>query len=153
MPTITIETYINAPVELCFDMARDIGLHCQTACSTKERAVAGVTSGLIGLGEEVTFEATHFGIRQRLSARVTQFQRPVLFIDEMQRGAFQALQHKHEFRAEGSGTLMTDTLIWTSPLGLIGKLADRLFLVAHMRRFLRERNGGLKQAVERLVTK
>ena len=148
MPTLTVETYIDAPIAVCFDLARDIGIHCQTASGTQERAVAGVTTGLIGLGEEVTFEAVHFGIRQRLTSRITQFDPPHSFVDEMQRGAFQSLRHVHTFREEGTGTVMTDTLTWTAPLGVLGTLADRLFLEAHMRQFLTERNAKLKQIAE-----
>ncbi|MCW3055231.1 MAG: cell division protein [Chthonomonadales bacterium] len=148
MTTITVETYIQVPVEICFDLARDIGLHCRTAACTQERAVAGVTTGLIGLGEEVTFEAVHFGIRQRLTSLITEFDPPHCFADEMLRGAFKALRHVHEFRSEGSGTVMTDTLTWTAPFGILGKLADTLFLKSHMRHFLRERNANLKQIAE-----
>jgi ligand-binding SRPBCC domain-containing protein len=148
MPTIIVETYIAAPITACFDLARDIGIHCQTSVSTQERAVAGVTTSLIGLGEEVTFEGVHFGIRQRLTARVTHFDPPHCFVDEMQRGAIQSLRHEHAFKMEGTGTVMTDTLTWTSPLGWLGKLADRLFLETHMRQFLIERNANLKQIAE-----
>jgi hypothetical protein len=41
MPTIIVETEIKAPIEVCFDLARDIDLHCETAASTKERAIDG----------------------------------------------------------------------------------------------------------------
>jgi hypothetical protein len=74
VPRLVVETFIAAPPEVCFDLARDIGLHCETARHTQERAVAGVTSGLIGPGEWVTFEGVHFGIRQQLTARVTEFE-------------------------------------------------------------------------------
>ena len=87
MPTIIIETQINAPAEQCFDLARDIGLHCQTTSKTKEKAVAGVTSGLIEMGQSVTFEAVHFGVRQRLTSQIVEFERPLYFTDEMTKGA------------------------------------------------------------------
>lgn len=150
--TISVKTYIDAQPEVCFDLARDIGIHCQTSTSTQERAIAGVTTGMIVLGETVTFEGVHFGIRQRLTAQVTQFERPHRFVDEMLQGAFQSLRHVHEFSAEGSGTEMCDTLIWTSPLGVIGKLADRLFLKSHMRRFVVERNSKLKRIAEDIAS-
>ena len=149
MTTITVETYIQVPIEVCFDLTRDIGIHCLTAARTKERAVAGVTTGMIGLGEEVTFEGVHFGIRQRLTARIVQFDRPHRFEDEMLRGAFRSMRHIHEFTEEGPGTRMKDTLIWTSPLGLLGILADRLFVESHMRQFLIERNANLKKIAEK----
>lgn len=149
MPTIRLETDINVPIETCFDMARDMGLHPQTVRGSYERAVAGRIRGLLGPGEWVTFEATHFGVRQRLTARMTEFEAPVLFADEMTQGAFQSLTHRHEFsaRPEG-GTRMTDTLEFVSPLGILGRLANRLFLERHLRRFLEGRNRELKRIAE-----
>ena len=100
---------------MCFDAARDIGLHCQTVAHTGERAVAGVTKGLIGPGQTVTFEGVHFGIRQRFTATVTGFEQPEYFVDEMTEGAFQTMRHVHEFIPHGSSTLMRDTVEWKSP--------------------------------------
>lgn len=148
MPTILVETQINAPVDRCFDAARDIGLHCRTVAHTRERAVSGVTEGLIGLGQSVTFEGVHFGIRQRLTARVTEFERPNYFVDEMIEGAFQSMRHIHEFMPQGQSTLMRDTVEWKSPLGIFGRIADALFLTRYMRNFVRERGLQLKQAIE-----
>ena len=91
MPIIKLETLIYAPVERCFDLARDIDLHKRTAVQTKEIAVAGVTTGLIDLGEQVTWEAVHFGIRQRLTVQITAFSRPAHFRDSQVRGAFKKI--------------------------------------------------------------
>ena len=149
MPTITVETVIDVPIALCFDAARDIGLHCQTMAHTKERAVAGVTHGLIGAGQSITFEAVHFGVRQRLSAIIVQFDPPHLFADEMTQGAFAALTHTHEFFAQSdTQTRMRDTLEWKSPLGPLGKLADALFLKRYMTDLIRGRGVRLKHHLE-----
>jgi len=43
---------------------------------TGERAIAGVTSGLIGLGEEVTWEGHHFGLKLQHTSRITAYDRP-----------------------------------------------------------------------------
>lgn len=149
MPRIKLETLINVPIETCFNLARDIRLHAQTVRGSGERAVAGRVRGRLGPGDWVTFEATHFGVRQRLTARVTAFEPPFLLADEMTQGAFQRLTHRHEFRATpDGGTRMTDTLEFTSPLGVLGRLADRLFLERYMRRFLEGRNRELKRIAE-----
>jgi hypothetical protein len=76
MPVIVLTISIDAPIDVVFDLARSIDLHLESTAQTNERAVAGRTTGLIGLGEEVTWEATHFGIRQRLTSKITQFDRP-----------------------------------------------------------------------------
>jgi ligand-binding SRPBCC domain-containing protein len=148
MPLITIETLINAPMGRVFDLARSIDAHMASTDGTEEKAVAGRTTGLIGRGESVTWEARHFGIRQRLTAHITAFDRPHLFRDEMLTGAFAVMQHTHRFSAAGDGTLMVDEFAFTAPLGWIGRMAERLFLTAYMRRFLTSRASRLKDMAE-----
>lgn len=150
MPTLVIETEINAPPEICFDLVRDVSLHLQTAKNTSEKAVAGTTHGKISLGETVTFEGKHFGIRQRLTVKITEFERPRFFTDEMIEGTFKKFKHKHEFVQKGFGTLMRDTLEWTSPFGFLGRIADTILLENHLRKFVSERNRMLKETAEKV---
>src|SRR4051812_8992810 len=105
MPVIHLQTTINASTERCFDVARSIDIHKAGASKTREKAVAGVTSGLIDLGETVTWEAVHFGIKQRLTSCITRYERPYLFVDEMVKGAFHCFTHVHRFESEGGCTV------------------------------------------------
>ena len=148
MPIIEIETRINAPIEIVFDLSRSIDLHVKSTAHTNEKAVAGCTSGLIGLGEEVTWEATHFGVRQHLTTRITQFDRPRHFRDSMIRGAFRRFDHDHFFESIETGTLMKDVFDYTSPMGLLGRIADALFLSRYMMRLLRIRNDLIKSVAQ-----
>jgi len=136
---VVVETLILAPAELAFDAARDIDLHAETQAHAGERAVAGVTSGLIEMGQEVTFEARHFGLRLRHSARITAFDRPRRFQDTMIRGAFKSFVHDHSFEERESGTLMIDRLELRAPLWILGRFAEWLFLDRYLERLLRER--------------
>ena len=148
MTRIVVTTLINAPIQIVFDAARDVEIHTQTTMHTREKVVGGRRTGLFELGDEVTFEATHFWVRQKLSARIVEMNVPFGFTDEMLRGAFQSLRHEHRFKNVGNGTRMTDVLKWTAPLGVLGKVADVLFLKRYMTRFLIRRNRALKQIVE-----
>ncbi len=148
MPRIVVRTFVRAPQQVVFDAARDADLHTKTTKHTREKIVAGRCEGLFELGDEVTFEATHFFIRQRLRVRIVEMQPPHRFSDEMLSGAFQSLRHVHLFEESGNGTRMTDVLTWVAPLGWLGKAADRLFLVRYMQRFLERRNCALKAIVE-----
>ena len=148
MPVIVLRTRIVAPPSRCLDLARDVDLHERSTAASHERAVAGVTSGLLKLGDEVTWEATHFGVRQRLTSRVTEFDPPNRFVDEMVRGAFARFRHEHQFLAVQGETEMVDIFDYTSPLGPLGRLADGLFLRRYMVRLLRARNAYLKRAAE-----
>jgi ligand-binding SRPBCC domain-containing protein len=148
MPVIVLRTRVAAPPARCFDLARDVDLHQRSTAASRERAVAGVTTGLLGAGDEVTWEATHFGVRQRLTSRITEFDPPNRFVDEMVRGAFARFRHEHQFLALQGGTEMVDCFDYASPLGLLGRLADGLFLRRYMTTLLRERNAYLKRAAE-----
>ena len=147
MPTITIETLLPAPPERCFDASRDLDLHVTSMKETAEKAVAGRTSGLIELGEQVTWEARHFGVRQRFTSKITAFDRPAYFQDSMVKGAFHSFVHDHHFEAVDGGTKMIDVLTFASPLGFIGAFVDRLVMSAYLRRMLTSRNDALKAAL------
>jgi hypothetical protein len=149
LPTIVLETTIRATPQRCFDLARDVSVHCATVAFTQERALPpGVTDGPLKLGDLVIFEARHLGVRQQLHARIVRFEPPHLFADEMIRGAFRSLYHLHEFLPDGDGTLMRDTITWRSPLGLLGRLADVLVLRRHLTRFLARKNAAFKALAE-----
>jgi ligand-binding SRPBCC domain-containing protein len=107
-----------------------------------------VTKGLIGMNGEVTWEARHFGVRQRLTVRVTAFDRPRHFQDVMVSGAFKSMAHDHTFAVHPEGTFMSDRFKFKSPLGILGAIVDRLFLASYMRRFIVRRNQVLKQFAE-----
>lgn len=148
MQTIRIEIFIAAPPERCFDAARDLDLHVKSMAGTGERAVGGRTSGLIELGEEVTWRARHFLVTQHFTSKITAFDRPRHFQDSMQRGAFRSFVHDHTFEARGGGTLMTDTLAFSAPLGVLGWLAEVLVLRRYLSRLLETRAKIIKAAVE-----
>ena len=128
METITIER--------CFDAARDLDLHMKSVAHTNEKAVAGKTSGLIGMGEEVTWRARHFGITQQFTSRITAFDRPRYFQDAMQRGAFKSFVHDHFFESEGNRTKMTDVLAFSAPFGILGRIVEKLILRRYLQRLL-----------------
>jgi ligand-binding SRPBCC domain-containing protein len=148
MPIIKHSTYIEAPINACFDLARNVEVHTKTTSKTKEKAVGGVTNGLLKNGDWVTWEAVHFGIKQRLTARIIEMENPYKFVDVMEKGAFHSFTHTHEFIEDGKGTIMKDTFEYRSPFGIIGFMADRLFLERYMRDFIVSRSNELKKIAE-----
>jgi ligand-binding SRPBCC domain-containing protein len=149
MPLITIITIVRASPERCFDASRDLDLHRESMGHTGERAVAGRTSGLIELGEQVTWEGRHFGLRQRFTSSITAYDRPRHFQDSMMRGAFHSFVHDHYFERCDEGTRMTDVLAFRSPLGVLGAIVDRFVMTGYMTRLLTKRNEVVKAALER----
>ncbi|ESU33370.1 hypothetical protein G3A_06725 [Bacillus sp. 17376] len=151
MPIIKNEQFIKAPIELCFDLARNVDIHTQTTTKTRERAVGGITEGLLELGDVVTWEANHFGVKQRLTAEVIIMERPHKFVDVMVKGAFQSFVHTHQFIEHLDGTIMTDIFEYKSPLGIFGSVADALFLKKYMSEFIATRATELKRIAEKRV--
>jgi ligand-binding SRPBCC domain-containing protein len=148
LPAIEHREYIKATINVCFDLARNIDVHTQTTSHTKEKAVGGVTTGLIEKGESVTWEAVHFGVRQRLTAKIIEMERPYRFVDVMIKGAFHSFRHTHTFESENDGTVMEDRFEYKSPFGVIGRLADILFLEKYMTKFIVARAKALKEIAE-----
>lgn len=148
MPIIEIEVVINAPIERVFDLARCIDLHEETMSKTNEKAIDGVTKGLINLDETVTWQATHFGIRQKLTSKITEYKRPNHFRDIMLKGAFKRFTHDHFFEQKGEKVLMKDVFDYDSPLWILGKIADALILESYMKNLLLERNLLIKRIAE-----
>ena len=148
MPRIELTTRIAAPPERCFDLARDLDLHLRTMAPSGERIVGGRTAGLIGLDEEVTWSARHFGLDHRHTSRITAFARPRHFRDSMTSGRFKRFEHDHVFEVAGGATIMTDVVEFASPWGPLGWIVDRLVLRRYLTALLRRRSLDIKREAE-----
>lgn len=148
MPRIELNTEINAPITVVFDLSRSIDFHKKSTERTGEKAIAGKTSGLIELNESVTWRAKHFGVPQNLTSKITVLRRPDIFVDEMTKGVFKSICHQHLFLAEGNKTLMIDIFEFESPLGFLGRAVNRLFLHKYLKEFIIERNQQIKAMAE-----
>jgi ligand-binding SRPBCC domain-containing protein len=132
MPQIVIQTLIKASPEVVFDLIRE----------------AGGTGGQVCLGQTVTFEGRHFGVKQRLVLRVVQYDPPRLFVDQMIEGSFKSFRHTHELNDQAGKTQMVDILEWTSGYGILGRFVDQLLLKRHLTGLVLKRNERLKRSAE-----
>lgn len=151
MVTLRELIVIRAPIERCFDLARSVEVHLAGNVHSGEAAVAsgGVTSGLIGMGQRVTWRAKHFGVWQSLTSEITAMDRPAYFQDTMIEGAFRLMKHDHFFRPLSTDeTEMKDVFCFAAPLPIFGRVAEIAVLRRYMRALLRERNAVLKQIAE-----
>jgi ligand-binding SRPBCC domain-containing protein len=147
--SLRLETVIAAPIGDCFDLSLSVDAHTASMSASGERAIRGVTSGVMTHGDAVTWRARHFGIAFRMTSAITEYEYPVRFVDEQQRGPFRRWWHEHTFTAVANGeTQMTDVVEFRSPLGPLGSIADRLVLDEYLRHLLRQRNAWLKATLE-----
>ncbi|HUP17656.1 MAG TPA: SRPBCC family protein [Acidimicrobiia bacterium] len=148
MPIIDLNVWVPAPSELVFDLSRSIDTHSASMSRSAERAVAGVTAGHIGLGEDVTWQARHFGIPFRMTSRITDMDRPIRFVDEQVTGPFKAWRHVHLFETEADGTRMIDRIDYEAPFGILGRAIDRLFLNTYLTHLITQRNEFISRSAE-----
>ena len=139
--TFTLVTDTPVSAQRLFDISLDIDAHVSSMSQSGERAVAGITSGRIGLGETVTWCARHFGIWWTMTSQITALDEPTRFVDQQVRGPFKTFIHEHRFEQLAHGARMTDTITVASPA--FGSLAERLVLVPYLRRLIARRNAHL----------
>ncbi len=149
MTRIVLETRINAPAQICFDLSRNVGIHLLSTQHTKERVVSGRTEGLFELNDMVTWEAVHFGMKQRLTVQIIKLDAPHRFEDKMLKGAFKSMHHIHSYKESNGQTLMLDEFRYEVPYGWLGELFDRLVLKNYMTNLLTQRNKLIKAEAEK----
>nr|WP_315255112.1 SRPBCC family protein [uncultured Flavobacterium sp.] len=149
MTTIHLTTKIKAPIKTVFDVSRNIDIHQRSESKSKEKAIAGITSGLINFNETVTWRGKHFGFYLTHKSRITAMTFYNYFVDEMEEGKFKSFKHEHFFEEQNGITNMTDHLCYEAPYGIFGKLFDVLFLKRHLRNFILHRNAVLKNLSEK----
>jgi len=148
MPRIEVITKIKASQKVVFDLSRSIDLHLISTKMTNEKVVAGRTSGLIKLGETVTWRAKHLGVYQNFTSKIIGCKESEYFADEMVSGAFKSFKHEHFFSFKDDKTVLKDIMVYESPLGWLGKCVDFLFLERYMIHFLTLRNKMIKEFAE-----
>ena len=152
MTTIHLETIFDTDIKTVFDLSRNIDFHQKSTYKTNEKAIAGKTSGLIELGEIVTWRAKHLGVYRTLTTKIIEMESPKMFTDIMIKGAFKSMKHQHIFREERGKTLMIDVFEFESPLGILGKIFNQIFLKNYLKEFLLERNRMIKEIAEPSVS-
>lgn len=138
-------TRSSTPQSELFDRARSIDAHKDSMAQSREEAVAGVTSGLISLGEEVTWRAWHFGVPLHMTSRITEMESPNYFVDEQVKGPFRRFRHVHEFSQDAAGTTMIDRIEFAAPFGPLGRLVERLVLARYLQKLIESRNRHLTE--------
>ena len=148
MTTIQLTTNIKAPIELVFDLSRNIDVHQQSTAKSNETAIDGITSGLVNLNETVTWRGKHFGVYLKHKSLISAMEIPTYFVDEMLEGKFKSFKHHHTFVQKNGFVVMEDKIKYQTPYGIFGKIFDHLFLKKHLTKFISARNSFIKELAE-----
>ncbi|GAA2508005.1 SRPBCC family protein [Winogradskya humida] len=132
-----------------FELELDVDVHAGSLAASSETATTSTGRRTLGLGDEVTFRARHFGLPWRMTTRITACEPPHRFVDEQTRGPFRSLRHEHLFEDLGNGTTrMTDRMTVTAPLGPLGAIVTRLLLNPYLSHLLKQRAAHIEQQAE-----
>ncbi len=134
------QTLLPVDTATAFDLSLSIDAHLQSFKGSGEQAVGGVTAGVMGLGEFVTWRARHFGITWTMTSTITEWDRPHRFVDEQRKGPFRSFRHEHRFEPAEHGTQLFDHVEFEAPFGVLGRAAERLVLARYLRRLIDVRN-------------
>lgn len=148
MPTIHLTTFIKAPIERVFDLARSIDMHKQSMTRHKEEAVAGTRFGLIEKNETVTWKARHLFKTRFFRSEITEMKKHSLFIDQQVKGDFKMMKHEHHFKPCDNGTIMIDLVEFEAPFGGFGKAFSKIYLTRYLKRLVELRNKAIKDFAE-----
>ncbi|GAA3116132.1 SRPBCC family protein [Streptomyces rectiviolaceus] len=142
-------TLIAASPATVFDLSLDVDLHTASMAGSGERIVGGVRAGRMTLGDTVTWEARHFGVRWRMTSRISAYERPGRFVDEQVAGPFKRWHHTHHFAPDGrGGTVMRDVIEFAAPFGLLGTGVEAVALARYMHKLIEARNVHVKECAE-----
>lgn len=149
MTRFVVTTAIAAPPQRVFDVSLEVEVHTASMADSGEQAISGVIAGRMKLGDTVTWQARHFGLRWRMTSVISACDPPRSFVDEQVTGPFKRWRHAHHFEPDGKGgTLMRDIVDYAAPLGPLGTVAERVVLNRYLARLVRVRNAHVKTATE-----
>lgn len=148
MPIIHLTTFIAAPQARVFDLSRSVDLHKYSMTDYAEKIIKGTVSGLMNLGDEVTWKARHLFKERVLAVKLTELKSPDYFADEQTEGDFALMKHEHYFKPAQNGTLMIDQFRFETKYGWLGSLFNQIYLEKYMTRLISERNETIKKIAE-----
>ncbi|HVV14498.1 SRPBCC family protein [Amycolatopsis sp.] len=149
MTLFEVSTAIAAAPRRVFDVSLEVETHTASMGGSGERAIAGVTSGRLRLGDTVTWEARYFGLRWRLTSLISACDPPGYFVDEQVKGPFKRWRHAHHFEPDGhGGTVMRDIVEFAAPLGPLGAVAEVVALNRYLPALIRLRNEHVRAVAE-----
>ena len=80
-------------------------------------------------GMLITYVVTPLlGIKMRWCTEITQMVENKYFIDEQRFGPYNMWHHQHHFKEVEGGVEMTDIVTYGIPLGVLGQIANRIFV-------------------------
>ncbi len=90
-------------------------------------------------GARIDYHVRVGGLPVRWRTHITSWEPGRRFVDLQEAGPYRLSWHEHTFQADGGRTIMEDRVYYAPPLGILGRLANRLFIVPTLRKIFEYR--------------
>ena len=151
MPSIEVRTHIACPPELVFDLLLDLGERVRDieTSGTNGRLVAVTPmSRTLRLGSQVTWHQRHFRKWWSVTSQVTEYDRPLRYVDEQVAGPMKWFRHEHLFIPTDTGVGMIDHVDFRCRYGPIGSVFERAGVTGYVRRLVEGQARHVKRLAE-----
>lgn len=131
-------TVIEAPLEetfTFFSKAANLGLITPAAMNFLIQGQAPAMEQ----GAAIDYRVRVGLLRLRWRTRIMRWEPGRRFVDRQEAGPYRLWWHEHTFQADGDRTVMEDRVYYTPPLGVLGRLANRLFIGRTLKRIFQYR--------------
>lgn len=142
-------THIAAPLERVFLLScslaiveRELGMHPVAGKGSSR------TEGLVIGGDRIRWEGWQLGFWNYHVSLISAYEPYEFFQDTMIEGRFRAFQHDHHFAEIGGQVLLKDTVRFSLPFGILGRLVGKYIMVPHIAGLMRRRFALLKRIAE-----
>ncbi len=95
------------------------------------------------VGARIEYHLRLIGVPLRWTTRIEDYAPPYRFVDSQLSGPYKQWVHLHEFSASVDCTLMRDVVDYEIPYGIIGTLAQKLFVARMLERIFDYRRGAI----------
>jgi len=104
-------------------------------------------------GMVITYTITPvLGIKLNWMTEITHVMEGKYFVDEQRFGPYALWHHQHHFKAIKGGVLMTDILNYAIPYGIIGQLANSIFVGKQVNNIFSYREKAIKDLFGEMVS-
>jgi len=87
----------------------------------------------------LSYQIDLFGFPMKWTSKIPVFEPGVRFVDTQVRGPYRLWWHEHRYQSDGEETWVYDTVHYTLPLGVLGRIAHALWVKPTLRRIFEYR--------------
>ncbi|HET9094181.1 MAG TPA: SRPBCC family protein [Solirubrobacteraceae bacterium] len=145
LQTFSAEQRIARPLPVVFDFfSRAANLEAITP-PWLSFSILGAAPDDVRVGTVIPYRLRLHGVPLIWVSQIEEFEPERVFVDRQLIGPYRQWIHRHEFEADGDGTLIRDIVRYELPLGRLGALVERLFVRRDMRRIFEHRRATIEQ--------